>query len=200
MFQFVFSGPFSAGTQTKTLVAEGDQSGGLLGSALDVGDFNCDGSPDILAGEPNSNAAFSDGGAAHVWYGPISASATSSETSFTALPGSSGDNLGTSVRNVGDVSGDGCDDLVMGAPDHNVSYSNDGALYLFLGSSGLAGTVSASSADVMVVGTEAGEKLGAVAGHIGDIDGARYADLAVPVPERDNDAGAVWGRDHCSWP
>ncbi|MCB9699021.1 MAG: FG-GAP repeat protein, partial [Alphaproteobacteria bacterium] len=85
--------------------------------------------------------------------------------------------LGSSVAFVGDVNGDGYDDVVASAPNTDVPFLEGGAAYLYLGSANGPSTVAAWS----IAGTADGQRLGTVAG-AGDVDGDGYDDVLIGVP------------------
>ncbi len=89
------------------------------------------------------------------------------------------DNAGTTVAGVGDVNGDGLDDILVGAPGSDDLYTNGGSAYLFFGpvSSG-----SMASADATFRGWDPGG-LGAYAvTGLGDVNGDGQMDLALGSP------------------
>jgi hypothetical protein len=101
-------------------VALGDPIGATLSSA---GDVNHDGYDDVLLGAPAADRAFLFLGARAAVGGAAPAA---------TLAGAAGSSFGAAVAGVGDVNGDGYDDVVVGAP-------GAGQAQLFLGGpSGLA--------------------------------------------------------------
>ena len=93
---------------------DGDEEGMALGSAL-AGNLNLDGDdvPDFAMGAPGAD----DGaGAVLVWYGALQDTAKASDAGWRVDGARSGDGLGTSLSDAGDMNGAGLDDLLVGAP------------------------------------------------------------------------------------
>ena len=82
-------------------------------SVASAGDFNGDGYPDIIIGA--RNAGFP--GKAYIFYGGPSLHATPDVT-LTGETTGSNTWFGNSVASIGDVNGDGFDDVIVGAPSY----------------------------------------------------------------------------------
>ncbi len=87
------------------------------------------------------------------------------------------DYLGWSVCGVGDMTGDGLDDLVTGAPETTVSGLETGAAYLFDGTS--TGSVGAGDATATILGLTESESMGSSCAGLEDFDGDSVRDLLV---------------------
>jgi hypothetical protein len=91
--------------------------------------------------------------------------------------------LGFSVAKVGDVNGDGRNDILIGAPGYN---SKAGAVYLFYGSRTMAGMVISQfytgRMGILFVGGSAEAELGHSTTGLGDINGDGLADFAMGSP------------------
>ncbi len=101
------------------------------------------------------------------------------------------DNAGSTVSFVPDHDGDGLNDLFIGVPDADTGTDEAGAAYLVFG--GTTGTVTLSSADVVIWGNTNSDRFGTSVS-AGDVDGDGYGDLAVGSPRDDDsasDAGTV---------
>lgn len=144
---------------------DGLSAGERLGMAVSAaGDINGDGVPDLIVGAPYANVAGPASGRVLVVAG-----ATGSV--IHALGGAAaGDLLGCSVAGVGDVTGDGVPDLLIGARGDDVGGANAGAAFLV---SGATGSV------VWVVRGQAGDNLGAAALGLGDVNGDGVPDVAI---------------------
>ncbi|HJQ97748.1 MAG TPA: thrombospondin type 3 repeat-containing protein, partial [Candidatus Polarisedimenticolaceae bacterium] len=101
--------------------------------------------------------------------------------------------LGYSVSNVGDVTENGFDDVVLGAPAASpLGVSNAGTVYLlegFTSASSLAGAISVNEVGKTVpgtqyIGTQAGELAGASTTDIGDMSDDGLRDWSTGAPNR----------------
>lgn len=109
----------------------GDRAGWAVSAA---GDVNGDGYDDLLVGARYSDANGVFSGEAYLVFGPVSGiqSLTDADVTFSAV--AEGDEIGSSLAGVGDVDGDGLDDIVIGSVADD---GGDGAgvAYVFYGSS-----------------------------------------------------------------
>jgi hypothetical protein len=167
-------------------VQESDQVEGRMGfSIASAGDVNGDGYSDIIIGAPLFDKGQSDEGAAFVWMGGaniISNIASKIEGDKQSIQ------FGWSLTHIGDVNGDGFDDVAISANNYDNGQEREGAAFVYHGSpSGLAkvpATVIESNQNLASLGTVSGA---------GDVNGDGYADLLIGVPlYGDNNAGAAF--------
>ncbi len=151
---------------------DGDDAGEALSGA---GDVNGDGYHDLLIGAYNAGEPVPTGGA-YLVRGPLSGESSLADADTRLLGESMSDSAGSALAGLGDVDGDGLDDLLVGARFHD-----DGVAYLLLDPP--TGNLSLGSADAILLGVNNSERAGwAVAGP-GDLDGDGLADLLVGAPE-----------------
>jgi len=106
---------------------------------------------------------------------------------------SAGDEVGTSVAAVGDINGDGLDDVLLGAPYDDIDAIDAGTAYVVFG--GLTGTLDLSGADARLIGVSSGDAAGMSVGPAGDVDNDGYDDILVGAWYEDtaaSDAGAAY--------
>lgn len=157
--------------------ATGSQAGGLFGSALAAGDFNEDNASDLLVGAPHSSGAVDDEGGVFLYFG--SSSGLISDTAvWSTFGGQTGGLFGTAVA-VGDVNGDACADILIGAPTCTHDQSNEGCVFLYLG---VPGSVSAT-ANWTGQGDKADTAYGTSTAVISSVNGDSYDEIAVGAPQ-----------------
>ena len=197
---YFVSGPFTGQVSLQDAdaswvgVAAGDQAGLVM-----VDDLNGDGQQDIIVGAQKNDNGGSNAGAVFILNGPFGAwmgdkglySADAFIKGQTA-----GDQMGGGMVPVGDVSGDGIGDLLIGAPYAAAGgYADAGAVYQLNGP--ISGTASVSDrADAHLVGTD-GDQVGWGLAAAGDLDGDGLVDFMVNAQRADNGAdngneGAVY--------
>ncbi|MBI2340163.1 MAG: FG-GAP repeat protein [Deltaproteobacteria bacterium] len=171
--------------------AMGDYSGYSVSSA---GDVNCDGTDDVIIGAPFNDDGASNAGAAFVVFGPVTSSVNLGSADIEWTGEAASDYAGYDVAGAGDLNGDGCDDVLIGAIYQDATGTNAGRVYLFYGSSSLAGG-SLSTSDVLYDGTNAGDYAGTSVAGAGDVNGDGYDDILIGAPGNDLfrlNAGAVY--------
>ncbi len=128
-------------TAESHLSAEADATAVLYDSAA-FGDVNADGNSDLVL--------VSNSGVAYLYYGlqTNGSTLTTAQASVTLTGASTTDGFGR-MSLIGDVTGDGIADLIIGAPE----YANGrGAVYIIFGSASLPAAINLSSgAQVMII-------------------------------------------------
>jgi len=109
---------------------QSDQVDSRMGSAAAAGDVDGDGYDDLILGAYLYDTGEEDEGAAFVFLGSATGIASgTSDDADTRIEGDvAGGWLGVDAAGVGDVNGDGYDDVMLGAP-----YYGGGQAFLFLG-------------------------------------------------------------------
>ncbi|GAB4190928.1 MAG: hypothetical protein Kow00105_05130 [Phycisphaeraceae bacterium] len=213
------TGPFAPTFDLSTLngtngykfngAATDDRTGFSVNTA---GDINGDGLNDVVIGTLTADDGVTpDTGRAYVIYGSTSAMpalltpASLNGTNGLILTGpETGGRAGFSVSSLGDVNGDGIDDLRIGAPDSTVgSNVNAGKTYIVFGSSSLPAEVllgALNGTDGFVIeGAAADDDLGFSGAELGDINGDGFADILVSAPassdpNRPGEAYVIFGQ------
>jgi hypothetical protein len=155
-------------------------------SVSEAGDFNGDGFDDFLVGAPDWFFGLGPG-TAYLVYGKatgwaINTSLGVAENSFVGTH--NGDWAGYSVAGVGDVNGDGYDDILIGAPydDANLM-NNSGQAYLFLGrADGYGKNISVDSAQASYIGEHSHDGAGWSVAGVGDVNSDGYDDFIIGAP------------------
>ncbi|MCI0589008.1 MAG: hypothetical protein L0323_19480 [Planctomycetes bacterium] len=145
--------------------------GERFGSSIaDAGDLDGDGIPDLAVGAPLADpAGLVDAGQARIFSG-------SNGLILRALNGGApADRFGSSLAAIGDLDGDGVEDLLVGAPGADPGGLADaGRATLFSGSTG--------AALLVLDGSSASDAFGTSVAGPGDLDGDGFPELFVGAP------------------
>jgi len=102
-------------------------------SVSGAGDVDGDGLGDLLIGATGYDAGGAFQGAAHLIYGPAAGNVDLALADATLEGEAPEDAAGYAVASAGDLDGDGYDDLLVTAPNHDGAGSNAGAAYVIYG-------------------------------------------------------------------
>ncbi len=175
------------------------------------GDVNGDGYDDILIGMPNWRAVgITKAGMSLVFYGRGGTFAPTvtidpslaQQAGFAKIIGdcTSHDECGTSVAYAGDFNGDGRDDILIGAPFHNLvgGLQKFGAARLIFGSATVPLPESphntAQGVRIQRVGASDGSEFGRSVAAAGDVDGDGFDDLIIGAPKETANGRSQSGR------
>lgn len=161
-----------------------------LGWSVAAGDINGDGFDDLLVGASSRVLAFYGGAG----FNPVLAT----PDVVVAFRGTAVAGFGRTLAVVGDVDGDRCPDVGIGAPAAVVNGKNNaGVAYLLKGGKGTRRVyIDDAPADLIAQwkGSNPFERMGAAIAGLGDLDGDRTTELAIAAPGTDTAAGRLAGR------
>ena len=144
-------------------------------SVSEAGDINGDGFPDLIAGLPSFSAGQTRGGVARLYQG----TPNGISSDFQQLEANQAEaQFGFSVAGVGDLNNDGFDDVAIGAPLHDGTQNDQGAVYIYLGSASGLQTPPVRRLE----GNNAGARLGTSLAGAGDLNNDGFADLIAGMP------------------
>ena len=182
----IYYGPLTnTDTRTAAVVLGGGTAQDRAGWALDRGDFDGDGTQELLIGAPQEDAGGASAGAVYIRSTTFaSASISLSTGGFTAkLVGENGsDFAGYVLSNAGDTNGDGNDDVLIGSYGYDQPQNLAGAAYLVPGP--ISGTLDLGTTSSLTrfTGTTTAANAGKAVAGVGDTDGDGMDDILVGAP------------------
>ena len=137
-----------------------------------IGDVNCDGHADLAAGAYRYVPSQMAVGSVFIYHGGPAFDGTPD----LRLDGAQADaGFGVDVAGLGDVDNDGCDDLGVGAPNHDHGQGPSGAVFVYLGAAEMSAQPDATLAPDSGVESQFGWSLDGA----GDVNGDGVADIVV---------------------
>ena len=155
----------------------GDKYGCSVASA---GDVNGDGYADVVVGANYFNNGYQDHGRAYVYLG--SPTGLGAGPAWTGTGQWTSDHYGTKVAGVGDLDGDGYDEVAVTSSGYGSPEDDEGKVYVYFGSVLGLSTV----ADFTDEGDQAYSAFGSEIGSAGDLNGDGYGDLLIASSGYDN--------------
>ncbi|MGV6819620.1 MAG: Ig-like domain-containing protein, partial [Parvularcula sp.] len=195
---------------------QGDAADDRFGYSVSAaGDLNGDGVGDFVVGAIHADAGGrADAGAAYIYFGDGSGlndpTYAAGEAGLVIQGAVAGDRLGSSVASLGDVNGDGIDDLIVGAfqADGAGGQRDAGRAYVYFGDATRTGAVNAGTLNGQdgfeIVGLAADDWTGLAVANAGDLNADGINDIIIGAHlAGPDDAGAayvVFGRADGSFP
>ena len=175
---FVYHGSAAGLAKSQAWTAVSDRDNAELGSSVaTAGDVNGDGYSDVVVGARRYDNGHLDEGKAYVYHGSPGGLATSA--AWTVEGNQTAARYGTSVSSAGDVNDDGYSDVIVGAPRYDNDVTNEGRIFVYLGSEAGLATPPAWTAESDQFGPP---EFGTSVAAAGDVNDDGYADVIVGAP------------------
>ena len=194
---YVFRGATGALATEPSFVIYGPQVSQRIDTLDGGGDMNGDGLGDLLFGgwDWDGSAGSNTGGFAMVGGRPWSGAGIDVICTYDLeyYAPNAGDRLARDLAFVGDLDGDGCDEVAVGAYLADHTAGNEGAVHVFKGFAGPSCPVEPTMA--IVTPRDSNDQAGTGVGGGGDVDGDGILDIAVGAPwyyGNGASRGSVW--------
>ena len=178
-------------------------------SVSDAGDINGDGIGDLVIGSPLSDPDDkSNAGVTYLLFGSKEGfdltlnPSTLGTKGFVINGAQAGDQSGRSVSNIGDINGDGVDDLAIGAPFSGINGDNSGAAYIIFGSkqsdyfSNPIELSDLGSKGLTIKGSNSGHNAGWAVSSAGDFNGDGTKDLLIGATNPSDNENGIDGESY----
>jgi len=176
------------GTRYQIVQSDPDPGDGLGGQTA-AADVNGDGYDDLLAIAFGDDEVVSNGGALYVFMGGPTGIDQARERKIIASDVQANHGV-TRVARLGDINGDGYEDVAFGAGgDSDMAYSA-GAVYVFEGSA--TGLDPATEVQIYASDAATSDRFGYAVSGGKDINGDGYDDMVVGAPFADTNEGAIY--------
>jgi len=173
---YVYHGSATGLSNNYDWMVEGNIADAKYGlNVSEAGDVNGDGYSDVIVGSP-----YEASGYAYVYHGSNSGLSSVASWSKNIV---SADDFGFNVSTAGDVNGDGYSDVVIGSPKFTNGQTEEGAAYVYHGSStGLQNTYSR-----LLQSNQNNAEFGNSVSCAGDVNGDGYSDIIIGALLYDNE-------------
>ena len=186
----IYNGPFNIDelpdSSTSSLYWSEDPN---VGRSVELIDWNNDNRMDIVVGNNRFDGNGTDSGAVKIHLSSTESGLFNLDSALTLHGENTTDLFGTSIRNIGDINGDGLDDMAISSlrATSSTGTYHAGRVYIFM--SPLTGITSLENSTHIFEGTTEYEYFGRSIERIGDVDGDGIDDIGISADASENKGG-----------